>query len=167
MADGRKKMFTLFDVLELVGPLAGAAVGVIVGLRFGTGGAVVGAVLGVVVGRLVGKLPTFVMLKSLHCSLSKKSTEHLRADLRAERCLIPNVILLELSSRGENIMQDLPVVLDLLESEDRSRRGFGWAALTSAFPELVHRISDYQIYDTVDECRRKTQGLRDLAEQAN
>ncbi len=160
-------MFTLFDIFELLGPLAGAAIGALIGIRFGTPSAVIGAVVGIVAGRLFGKLPTFLMLKSLHRSLSQKSTEQLRAELRTERCLIPNVIILELSSRGENIMQYLPVVLDLLESEDSSRRGFGWAAITSAFPDLAHRISGYRLDDTIDECKRKLQILRDLTEQTH
>ena len=156
-------MFTLFDLFELLGPLAGATIGAIAGLRFGVQLAVIGAVLGFVVGRIVGRLPTIMMLKSLHRSLSKMSPEHLRADLRAPRCLIPNIILLELSSRGENIMQDLPVVLDLLESPDTSRRGFGWAAITSAYPELVQKIPGYRLCDTVYECKNKTKALRELA----
>jgi hypothetical protein len=73
-------------------------------------------------------------------------------------------VLLELLSRGEDICAELPAVLDLLASEDFSRRGVGWAALTSVFPELAVSLSDYRLDDPVEVCRRKTDRLRAEAE---
>lgn len=154
-------MFTIFHVLTL----AGFVYGVIVGTRagsalFGTVGAVVGAIVGGIVGAFVGRIPGFLMLRWLARDLGTKSTSDLRAELHDPSCVTPNCVLLELQYRGEDIRQELPVVLDLLVSDDVGRRGLGWAALTSAFPDLAKQIQDYRIGDSVDECRRKTRILR-------
>jgi hypothetical protein len=157
-------MFTLFHVLVLAGFLFGAMLGVRAGSAlFGTVGGVVGGILGAVVGGVIGRIPELLVLRSLARDLTAKSTAELRDHLHSPNCFTPNVVLLELRRRGEDIRQHLPVVLDLLASEDTGRRGHGWAALASAFPELVEKIRDYRIGDSVDECRRKTEILRNVA----
>ena len=55
------------------------------------------------------------------------------------------------------------MILDLLESGILRGRGHGWAALTSAFPDLAVKAGDYRLDDSVAECRRKTEGLRRAA----
>ncbi len=157
-------MFTLFHVLVLAGFLFGGMLGVRVGsVLFGTVGGMFGGIVGAVGGIIMGRIPELLVLRSLKRDLSGKSTEELRAHLRSPDCLTPNCVLLELRRRGEDIRCELPVVLDLLASENVGRRGSGWAALTSAFPELVERVPDYRIGDSVDECRRKTEILRQAA----
>jgi hypothetical protein len=157
-------MFTLFHVFVLVGGVFGFAFGLSIGAKlFGIVGGIVGALAGGCLGVIVGRIPESLLLRSLARHLKAKSTVELRAQLHGSKCLTPNVVLLELQSRGEDIRQELPVVLDLLVSEDTGRRGQGWAALSSAFPELVERIRDYRIGDSVDECRRKTEILRNVA----
>lgn len=157
-------MFTLFHVLVLAGFLFGAMFGARAGsVLFGTVGGVCGAVVGAVVGVVVGRIPWLLVMRSLARDLGGKSTAELRTSLHSPGCLTPNCILLELQRRGEDIRCELPVVLDLLVSDDVGRRGHGWAALTSAFPELAEQVRDYRIGDSVDECRRKTETLRGAA----
>jgi hypothetical protein len=62
------------------------------------------------------------------------------------------------------IRPELPVVLDMLVSEDFRRRGQGWVALLSACPEQAASVPDYRVSDTAYECRRKTNRLRAEAE---
>jgi hypothetical protein len=157
-------MFTLFHVFVLAGALFGFSIGLSIGAKlFGVVGGIIGALAGGYLGVVVGRIPEALVLRPLVRHLKAKSTPELRAQLHSPKCLTPNVVLLELQSRGEDIRQELPVVLDLLVSEDTGRRGHGWAALTSAFPELVEQIRDYRIGDSIDECRRKTQILRKVA----
>jgi hypothetical protein len=154
-------MFTLFHVLYLAGLLLGAIFGARAGWAlFGPAGGVVGAVVGAAVGVVAGRIPELLAMRSLARDLTGKSSSELRAYLRSPSCLTPNCVLLALRGRGENIHCEIPVVLDLLVSENVGRRGQGWAALTSAFPELVGKIPDYRIGDSVEECRQKTEILR-------
>jgi len=150
-------MFTIFHLLVLVGFVYGAIFGAHAGSALcGTVGGVVGAIAGCIVGVCVGRIPGFLTLLWLARGLRSKSTSELKSDLRSESCVTPNCVLLELQRRGENIRPELPVVLDMLISENVGRRGLGWAALTSAFPDLAKQIQDYRIQDSVDDCRKKT-----------
>ena len=58
----------------------------------------------------------------------------------------------------------MPVVLDMLESDDVERRRFGVAAITSAFPEAAARVPDYNPDGTTEECREKIRVLREKQE---
>jgi hypothetical protein len=158
-------MLTLFDILPLLGAVAGLVLGVAGGASLaGLPGGVAGVLIGCPAGFVAGRLPLLLVLRALSRDLARKTAAELRADLRSHACLTPNVVLLELLRRGEDIRPELPVVLDMLVSEDFGRRGQGWAALLSAFPELAAQVPDYHISDTVPECRRKTDQLRGEAE---
>jgi hypothetical protein len=157
-------MLTLFHVFMLGGLVFGFAFGLSAEAKlFGVAGGVIGGLLGGYLGLRVGRIPELLVLRSLKRDLSSKTVPELRAYLHSPACLTPNCVLLELRSRGEDSRQELPVVADLLSSEDVGRRGHGWAALTSAFPELVGQIRDYRIGDSAEECRRKTEILRRVA----
>lgn len=154
-------MFTFYDLLVSAGLLFGATFGAVSGAAlFGAVGGVIGGIIGAVVGVLAGRIPLVQGLRSVQRDLSAKSVEELRSYLRSPDCFTPNCVLLELDRRGEDIQCELPSVVDLLNSEDAAKRRLGWAALTSAFPELVESAHDYRIGDSFDECRRKTEMLR-------
>ena len=154
-------MFTLFDLLILLSIVGGAILGGRAGYNyFGTIGAVVGVLTGGRGGLAIGRIPKRLALWAVRRELAAKTSDALRASLRSPDCMTSNLVLLELQRRGEAIRPELPIVLDMLVSEDTSRRGFGWAALTSAFPELAGQVRHYRINDSVDECRRKTEVLR-------
>lgn len=154
-------MITIFHMIELYAVIGGAVLGFFAGRWcFGVVGGVVGAVLGLIVGHRLGVIPWRLAIRKTLVDLSPKSTDELHAMLRDEDCFIPNFVLLELARRGEDIQQELPVVLEMLESDHPSRRGFGWAALTSAFPELAKKISNYRPNQSPEICRKKMEPLR-------
>ncbi len=158
-------MLTVFHLLQLVSACVGIAFCVAIGIDwFGVIGGVVGAIAGGFLGSGVGHLPVFLILRSLARDLGRKSSGELRESLHQLNCKIPNLLLLELKRRGEDINSELPIVLDLLESEETGPRSRGWTALASAFPELAQQIRDYRIGGSVEECRGKTEILRVLAE---
>jgi len=161
-----RSLFTIFDAFWRIIPALGIVLGGLAGHRlFGPIGLVIGAILGLIIGSFLGKLPGNRMLIAIHRELKDKSDDDLRASLRSPDCKYPNITLLELNRRGVNISSELPVVLDMLEAEDIERRRKGVAAITSAFPGIADKVSDYKPTDTVDECRKKIQVLRNLTEQ--
>jgi hypothetical protein len=135
-------MFTLFDLIRLI-----AAVGVAVVLgstgwnTFGILGFVVGVPIGFVVGAMIGQMPLIA-------------------------CLTPNVLLLELNRRGSDIQRELPFVQSLLASDEMHRRTAGWAALNSAFPDLVDRIPAYNPTATTAECKAECKPLLNATGQS-
>ncbi len=158
------RMFTVFHLFILLGIGAGIALGLDGGAKlFGLAGGFAGAAVGGYTGFIAGRLPEFLVLRSLSESLALKTSDQLRSCLRGPDCQIPNVILLELQRRGEDVRGELEVVLDMLVSEDLAQRGRGWAALTSAYPQWAGRLGDYRLGDSVAECGRKTDGLRRAA----
>lgn len=154
-------MITLFDILPLLGAGVGLIVGVVGGDRLlGMPGVISGALFGGALGFIAGHIPFVVALRMLSRELAAQPVTELRTSLRSADCPAPNVILLELQRRGEDIRSELPVVLEMLVSEDSGRRGAGWAALVSAFPELAALIPDYRIFDPDETCRSKIERLR-------
>jgi hypothetical protein len=152
---------TLFDVLPSFGAATAAALGAALGARLiGIGGAAMGAAVGCMLGMIVGSMPYLLSLRLLRRSYNKKSVADLRADLRRPDCFNANTILLELKARGEDIRTDLPIVLDLLTADDAMMRPIGWAALTTAYPELAATIPNYRIFDTPENCRKIVAVLR-------
>jgi hypothetical protein len=158
-------MVTIFHVLPVFGLVFGLVFGTYVGVvLLGAPGAIGGAIGGGALGFVGGRLAFPLAVWSVARTLARKTVAELRADLRDPACPTPNCVLLELQYRGKDIRQELPVVLEMLVSEDLNRRSGGWAALVSAFPELSGAISDYSAFDSVEECRRKTNRLRTLTE---
>lgn len=162
-------MFTIFHVFVLFGLAAGAAAGGILAAKYlGWTGRILGTLVGAWVGGIIGNIPYLMTLKWIAREILKKSTDELRAELHDGKCLTPNLLLLELNRRGEDIRGELPLVLEMLTSEDTTRRGPGWAALTSAFPELSRRVKNYRVNDSVEVCRQKIDVLRgELGESAD
>ena len=154
---------TIFQVLPLAIMVWGIVFGMKIGSHSGGAGLVIGGLIGAVTGLLLGlmcgRLLLFGFIKSVHRDFSKKSVEQLRTMLRNPNCLAPNVLILELGTRGEKMEQELPVVLDMLCSPVRDRRIRGWHALASVFPERAKIISDYRIDDSVEKCKGKIQKL--------
>lgn len=151
---------TIFDIACLAALIFGLIHGADFGSRFGSVGSIVGAIFGGTVGLILGRVPFFLALKLGQRNLSNKTVEDLRSMLLDSEEFAPNIVLLELGSRGEDLEQDLPVVLDMLVAPSKERRRRGWHALASAFPERAELISEYRIDDTLEECRRKTLKLR-------
>jgi hypothetical protein len=153
------RMITVFHILPGMGLLFGTLGGFALGSRLGTIPGIICGALGGGVGMVCGRLPFILVLKSMKRDFRGVPTDRLRAMLRDPGFLAPNVLLLELGSRGEDIEREMPVVLDMLTAPSRERRVRGWHALESAFPARARIVGDYRIDDTPDQCRKKIQRL--------
>jgi hypothetical protein len=150
---------TIFQMFELSGLVSGMFVGFVLCSHLGKVSAIIGGVLGGILGFMSGRLPLICAVKWLRRDLSGKSVAKLRAELHNPDCLMPNVFLLELGSRGEKMDAELPVILGLLCSPVRERRIRGWQALASVFPERARLISDYRVDDPIEQCKEKVQKI--------
>ncbi len=152
---------TIFDIIPLYAIILGICVGVKLGTVFGHVGAVIGGMVGGILGWFGWRFLLMGICKWLDRkrNLSNKTVEELRAMLRDPNCPIPNVALLELGIRKQNMEQELPVVLDMLISPMKQRRIRGWRTLASVFPERAKLVSDYRIDDSIEKCREKIQKL--------
>jgi hypothetical protein len=160
-------MFTLCDLIRLLAIVGGTVVLAVTGWNtFGVVGCIVGVPLGFLFGAIIGKLPLMVALKWMSRRFDSMTDEQLVAELHNPACLTPNVLLLELKRRGADIQRELPFVQSLLASNEMHRRTAGWAALTSAFPELVDRIPGYNPTATVADCQAKCKPLLHATEQS-
>ncbi|MEZ6040619.1 MAG: glycine zipper domain-containing protein [Planctomycetaceae bacterium] len=158
-------MLTLFDLIRLIGALVGAVVFGSTGWNtLGILGCVVGAPVGLVVGAMIGQMPLIVCLKWMSRRFDRMTDEQLEGELHDPACLTPNILLLELNRRGFDIRRELPFVQSLLASDEMHRRTAGWAALNSAFPELVGRIPSYNPTATTAECKAECEPLLNATE---
>jgi hypothetical protein len=153
-------MVTIFHLLMLVAVVGGAALGAALGWNvFGVIGAIAGAVVGLLAGGALGQIPMVVGMLMVERRYEKMTTDALREHLHAGECATPNLVLLELHRRGENIEEELPLLQTLLASEDVQQRTRGWAALRSAFPERAAQMAGYSPFGTIDECRKHAETL--------
>ncbi|MGV3661577.1 MAG: hypothetical protein ACO1TE_15425 [Prosthecobacter sp.] len=145
-------MFTVFDLVQLLGPIMGMIIGGAVGAEFSVVLGIVGALAGGMLGLHLGWLPTKWMIMSARRKMDAFTSADLEAQLNAS-CWTPNFILLELRSRGEDIGKHLPFVLDLMQHEEPFYRTRGYAALLSAFPEKAQELRAYNPTHSAERCR--------------
>lgn len=161
-------MFTVFDLIRLLAILVGSLLlGTIGWNKFGVIGCILGVPFGFVIGAIVGQLPLIVVQKCISRRFDRMTNDQLIGELHSPTCLIPNILLLELNRRGYNIQTEIPFVQRLLVSEEMHRRTAGWAASTSAFPELVGRIPNDNPTATAADCQLASSGLLDATEQSD
>jgi hypothetical protein len=158
-------MFVLIRSLAIgAGVIAGGSIG---WNRFGILGCVAGALIGFLSGAVIGQLPLLVGLKRMSRQFDRMTDEQLSEYLHDRECLATNLVLLELDRRGSDIQRELPFVHSLLASDEVQRRTRGWAALMSAFPELVGRVPGYSPTATTAECRAKCEPLLNATEKSD
>ena len=148
-------MFTIFHVLLLVGMVLGGVFGYRLGVLVNIPLGIVGAIVGVPVGFLIGQLPLLLSLRFASREFQSFTVDELRVMLKSKEHLAPNLLLLELASRGEDIEPDLPIVIELLTAESPDDRMRGWHALASAFPDRAQMIKDYRFTESRDMCRKR------------
>jgi hypothetical protein len=148
-------MFTIFDLIRCLSPLFGLLLGGGFGSELGIGGAIAGGLLGGAVGLFVGRLPILFLCRGMRRKLASFSAEELRAKLHDPGCWTPNFLLLELKARGQDIGEELPFVLSLMESEHGPHRTRGYAALLSAFPDVAKALKGYNPTQSTEKCRGK------------
>jgi hypothetical protein len=161
-------MFTLFDLIRLLAIVGGAAVLGIIGWdKLGIVGCAIGIPVGLILGGMIGQLPLMIGLKWMSRRFDRMTDDELLAELHDTNCFTPNVHLLELSRRGYDIQRELPYVHSLLASTEMHRRTAGWAALTSAFPDLADKIAGYNPTAQTDDCQMKCKPLLDATESGS
>jgi len=130
-------MFTLFDLLKLVGAVTGAVVGGRYGYdAFGWPAAILGVLVGVVAGVLVGNLPWVASWAWMRYDLKRCSVPRLKERLQREH-FISHLLIGELVSRGEPLEQFRGYVAGLLRSGDPAEHHFGKGAARIWFPDLL------------------------------
>ncbi len=155
-------MITIFHVFFLFALIVGMIEGASFGWhRYGIIGVIPGAALGMLSGGIIGYIPGYFVLLITFLRFKFMPTVELRKRLH-EGDSIPNFILVELSRRGEDIYVELPVVQKLLISSEMDDRTTGWAALTSAYPELRQKMPGYHPTDSTDVCRKNCELFEEL-----
>ena len=130
-------MFTIFDLLKLLGAAAGALLGGIYGYQtFGWLGAVVGLPLGLLVGSFVCNLPWVVSWAWMRYDLKRCSIAKLKDRLHREY-FISHLLIAELVSRGEPLGQFREYVAGLLRSNNSLERHCGEGTAGMWFPDLL------------------------------
>ncbi len=94
-----------------------------------------------------------------------KSSEELRELIHKRKTLIPNLVLLALMLRKENIDREIYPVLDMLESENSQLRILGYAAFQTAYPYLAVKLNNYSPVDSLGSCHTKVSCLRDYVNE--
>jgi hypothetical protein len=153
-------MITLFDLIRWLAMVVSAVVLAAFGWgQFGILGGLIGFPLGLILGWLLGRIPLTVGLQLIAFRLDRLTIDELVAELHHVDCPTPNLHLLELKRRGYDVLRELSVVHTLLTSTDMNRRGKGWAAIISAFPDCVETIAGYDPCATALDCQEKCKAL--------
>jgi hypothetical protein len=143
-------MITLLDFITyLLLPIFGMAFGWSLGAMYfnwpaGFGGAAIGVTIFWFGGGALRRFFLAKTVRKMRERFARLSSEELRAHLATS--LTPNFILLELKARGQDVAGELDVVLALLEDSNFHRRVRGWAALSSAFPDVAASLKDFRIH---------------------
>jgi hypothetical protein len=58
-------------------------------------------------------------------------------------------------------MQELPCVLEYLESDNHMHRTLGFVAMQTVFPHLLAQIAEYSPASSIEDCRKHVRSLRD------
>ncbi len=144
-----------------------ACVGILGWNSFGIIGCAIGVPVGLILGGLLGQIPLVVGLNWISRRFDRLTNDELLAQLHDANCCTPNLHLLELNRRGYDIRRELPHVHSLLVSPDMNRRTKGWAALISAFPEMVDIIPGYNPTTSTSECQETCKTLLAATEQSD
>lgn len=144
-------MFTLFDLIQLMSLILGAIIGGAVGGEYGIAMGICGALAGGFIGLKLGAIPTTIMIRSVRKDFAPLTIPELESRL-IDSEWTPNLILMELKARGEDVGKHLPFVFSLLDHDDLHCRSKGYAALLSAFPEIAKNLKDYNPTHSVEAC---------------
>lgn len=128
--------------------------------RGGLIGAIVGGLIGGVLFVIAARVTMLMILGMASLGFRKRSVQDMQSQLRDPSCLAPNLVLHELRRRDAVSAEDLTAVFDMLVDESVERRGRGWAALCSVYPELSAKIPEYSIEPITDNARAAVARLR-------
>lgn len=158
-------MITIFDIIQLTFPVFGMIIGFKLGGPFGFWTSIVLSIIGLIIGFVLGKMPFALTILFLKKGFKNRASVDLRQEFAKDDCLIPNILLLELSSRGENLSDELEALLERLNANNIDKRSRAWIALKSAFPDTANMIPDYHFSDSPEVRKRKIDKLKILLKE--
>ncbi|MGA2069963.1 MAG: hypothetical protein ABSG97_01325 [Sedimentisphaerales bacterium] len=134
---------TIFHVLWFVAVVADTALGLWIGFRyFSTTGVIAGGIIGLAIGHIVGCLPDWISTRLFFRHIMRCSKEELRAMVAADDWKFGHTMaLLRLGALGEEVRQEIPRIVDMLESDSQLIRIYGWDALRIVFTEESSAVS--------------------------
>jgi hypothetical protein len=150
-------MITIFHIIPIAVLIWGAFLGYD---YYSWLGAIGGAMTGLVIGVLSSQILIVIGLRSMN--LQGQSTEKLRTHLHDGVWPGYHLIFAELKLRGEEISNELDVVLSLLNDDSYQKRLHGWTILSRYFPDLAEQIPDYNPVEPAEVCRSKAQKFSTL-----
>ena len=131
---------------------------------------IVGVVIGGLLGWKIGWLPYYIVIWFMKRKMVNCSTEELKKllfEFKFPGTFSPNILLLELKARGEDMNKYLDFVLGKLEAGNASERTFWYAGITSAYPELVKHLDEYKPQGTKEKCQACVSKLREYLNREN
>jgi hypothetical protein len=132
---------------------------------FGIIGAIAGGIAGFIIGFIIGHLPDKIGTMLMFREIERSSNEKLRViTSRKFWNFYTTLALLQLAARGEEVRQELPRIIDMLESESQLTRIFGWDALRLVFDKEAEVVADYNPRASVEDCRSKIAKLKAVLE---
>ncbi len=134
--------FTMFDLFAISGTMLGVIFGARYGfVAFGSGGAVVGALSIGLLGFVIGRLPYAIIMARTKRQLTRESSARLRQRLRSgAEFYLSLFFLAALMQRGEDVADELPAILSLVQSTDPERQRVGKESLRLAFPDVAAKL---------------------------
>jgi len=154
---------TIFHFLWLTSVASFTSLGLWVGLRyFGTIGVIASGVIGLVIGHVIGCLPDWISTRLFFRHIMQCSKEELRAMVAEDDWkFLHTMALLRLGAMGEEVRQEIPRIVAMLESDSKLTRIYGWDALRIVFTEESRVIEDYNPRGSTEDCRRKIAILKE------
>jgi hypothetical protein len=153
---------TIIQVIALFFIALGISLGYLVGIRFfGRAGGILCAIVGFFVGQVIARFIEQFVHRSMFKELEKSSNEQLWKIVSMSWWnFYQTIALLQLAKRGQDVRSRLPRIVDMLESNDRLTRIYGWDALRLVFTDLMAQVPGYNPRGSVEECRRSAAELR-------
>ena len=154
-----KNMVSLIDLLVFFGTIAGIMFGASLGYNLGIICAILCSMFGGIIIFLFGRWINLIMLRKTYHTIAHLTSVELREQLHAQDCFIPNLILLELRFRGEDITSELPLIFNLMQSKYVDHRMRGFAAFLSAFPDMANESNKYNPTNSFEKCKKNVKRI--------
>lgn len=119
--------------------------------------------MGLVIGLLVAAVLDHLSYRALVREIRDSSYEQLWEIVAEQRWNFRQTLaLLQLSARDVNVEAALPRILNMLESDSRPERIFGWDALRVVFTNFANRVPTFDPRASTAACRYYVAELRAL-----
>lgn len=132
-----------------------------------------------IVGGIAGLLIGFFIGYKIYAIIDRRGTRSLFREIKeSSNDQLWNIVnmgfwnfyqtlaLLNLAAREQDVTGQLPRIFDMLESENKLTRIYGWDALRLVFNKETELIGSYDPRASTKNCRDKVAKLRMLMEQA-